>query len=162
MDELEYIETYLQLQKYRYNELLEVDIQVPDEYLDYMVPKLILQPLVENVIKYAFVNKQGNGLIGISVRVKEESRMEITVYDNGIGMKEEILQEMYDKLNRQISQDEFESIGLQNVHTRIRLLFGEEYGLQIRSISGTGTAVKIALPVLEEKDVQEECINYLL
>lgn len=155
-DELEYIAAYLKLQRYRYAEKLEVDIQVPEEYLDYIVPKLILQPLVENVIKHAFTGRDEEGLIGINVRVKNDSRLEITVFDNGVGMDQDDLQEMYTKLNQVESQDEFKSIGLQNVQTRIRLLFGEEYGLQIRSIRGKGTAVKVALPVLTEKDVRDD------
>lgn len=151
--ELEYIETYLKLQKYRYDDQMEVEIKVEDECLDDYVPKLILQPLVENVIKHAFVERTGKGIIGITVKEKENIRLEITVFDNGIGIKEEKLREMNEQLKQQIDQDDFNSIGLQNVQARIRLLYGEPYGLQINSIDGMGTAVKVILPVLKEKDV---------
>lgn len=151
--ELEYIETYLKLQKYRYDDQMEVDIHVEDACLDDIVPKLILQPLIENVIKHAFVERTGKGIIGITVKEKQNTRLEITVFDNGIGIKEEKLHEMNEQLNQQINQDDFNSIGLQNVQARIRLLYGDSYGLKINSIDGMGTAVKLTLPVLKEKDV---------
>lgn len=151
--ELEYIETYLKLQKYRYDGQMEVDIHVEDACLDDIVPKLILQPLIENVIKHAFVERTGKGIIGITVKEKQNTRLEITVFDNGIGIKEEKLHEMNEQLNQQINQDDFNSIGLQNVQARIRLLYGDSYGLKINSIDGMGTAVKLTLPVLKEKDV---------
>lgn len=151
--ELEYIETYLKLQKYRYDGQMEVDIHVEDACLDDIVPKLILQPLIENVIKHAFVERTGKGIIGITVKEKQNTRLEITVFDNGIGIKEEKLHEMNEQLNQQINQDDFNSIGLQNVQARIRLLYGGSYGLKINSIDGMGTAVKLTLPILKEKDV---------
>lgn len=151
--ELEYIETYLKLQKYRYDDQLEVEFKVEDECLDDFVPKLILQPLVENVIKHAFVKRTGKGIIGIRVKEKENIRLEITVFDNGIGIKEDKLYEMNEQLRQPTGQDEFNSIGLQNVQARIRLLYGDQYGVQVNSIDGMGTAVKVILPVLKEKGV---------
>ena len=159
-DELEYIDTYLRLQKYRYEERLEVNIQIPDEYLDDFIPKLILQPLVENVIKHAFADKEDNGFIGIVASEKEGKRLEITIFDNGKGIEKDTLQEICEKLNQQVLQDEFKSIGLQNVQARLKLLFGEEYGLMIKSTAGIGTAVKVTFPILTQKDVQDGCINY--
>ena len=159
-DELEYIDTYLRLQKYRYEERLEVNIQIPDEYLDDFIPKLILQPLVENVIKHAFADKEDKGFIGIVASEKEGKRLEITIFDNGKGIEKDTLQEICEKLNQQVLQDEFKSIGLQNVQARLKLLFGEEYGLVIKSTAGIGTAVKVAFPILTQKDVQDGCINY--
>ena len=159
-DELEYIDTYLKLQKYRYEERLDVDIRVPDECLDDVIPKLILQPLVENVIKHALADKEDTGLIGIVAKEKDGKRLEITIFDNGKGIEEHTLQDMYEKLNQQIAQDEFKSIGLQNVQARLKLLFGDEYGLMIKSIVGVGTAVKVIIPILTKKDVQDGCINY--
>ncbi|MBU9726209.1 sensor histidine kinase [Diplocloster modestus] len=155
-DELEYIDTYLKLQKYRYEDRLDVDIRVPEDYLDDMIPKLILQPLVENVIKHALSDKEGTGLIGIVAKEKEGKRLEITIFDNGKGIEDQVLREMYEKLNQQVAQDEFKSIGLQNVQARLKLLFGGEYGLMIRSIAGVGTAVKVIIPILTKKDVQED------
>lgn len=151
--ELEYIETYLRLEKYRYDDQLEVEIKVDDSCLDDIVPKLILQPLIENIIKHAFVQRTEKGIIGITVKEKEGVKLEITVFDNGIGINEEKLQEMNERLSRETGQDDFNSIGLQNVQARIKLLYGENYGLKINSIDGMGTAVKVTLPILKEKEV---------
>lgn len=146
--ELEYIRNYLQLQSYRYNRKLEVSIEVEENFLDELIPKLILQPLVENAVKHALDGVCRDKLIGIQVRKKEDI-LEITVYDNGIGISAEKLQEIKEELRVAENQDEFESIGLKNVNQRLRLMYGPEYGLQINSIAEYGTAVKIRIPVSE-------------
>lgn len=146
--ELEYIRNYLLLQSYRYNRKLEVSIDVEEDYLDEMIPKLILQPLIENAVKHALDGVCRDRLIGIQVRKKEEI-LEITVYDNGIGISTEKLQEIKEELQTAQNQDEFESIGLKNVNQRLRLMYGPEYGLSINSIAEYGTAVKIRIPVSE-------------
>ena len=87
------------------------------------------------------------------MKEKEGVKLEITVFDNGIGINEEKLQEMNERLSRETGQDDFNSIGLQNVQARIKLLYGENYGLKINSIDGMGTAVKVTLPILKEKEV---------
>ena len=115
---------------------------------------------MENVIKHALADKEDTGLIGIVAKEKDGKRLEITIFDNGKGIEEHTLQDMYEKLNQQIAQDEFKSIGLQNVQARLKLLFGDEYGLMIKSIVGVGTAVKVIIPILTKKDVQDGCINY--
>lgn len=151
--ELEYIRNYLQLQSYRYNRKLEVSIEVEEDFLDEMIPKLILQPLVENAVKHALDGVCRDKLIGIQVRRKEDI-LEITVYDNGVGISTEKLQEIKKELRISENQDEFESIGLKNVNQRLRLMYGSEYGLQINSIAEYGTAVKIRIPVSESGEEQ--------
>lgn len=116
--------------------------------------------MVENVIKHAFADKEDKGFIGIVASEKEGKRLEITIFDNGKGIEKDTLQEICEKLNQQVLQDEFKSIGLQNVQARLKLLFGEEYGLMIKSTAGIGTAVKVTFPILTQKDVQDGCINY--
>ncbi|MBC7961297.1 MAG: sensor histidine kinase [Vallitaleaceae bacterium] len=153
-DEIDYISTYLELQCYRFNELLDVDIQIPEELLDLGIPKLILQPIVENVMKHALVCGEKPGLVGIIGKHKQNN-LEITIYDNGKGMSENQLKQVRDKLDRDVSQDDFESIGIQNVHHRLRLLFGEPYGLQIESSEGRGTAVKVVIPALSKEEMSK-------
>ena len=77
---------------------MEVNIQIPDEYLDDFIPKLILQPLVENVIKHAFADKEDKGFIGIVASEKEGKRLEITIFDNGKGIEKDTLQEICEKI----------------------------------------------------------------
>ena len=82
-------------------------------YLDDFIPKLILQPLVEKCYKHAFADKEDKGFIGIVASEKEGKRLEITIFDNGKGIEKDTLQEICEKLNQQVLQDEFKSIGLQ-------------------------------------------------
>lgn len=153
-EELEYIRNYLVLQSYRYNKQLEINIDVGEEYLDYIVPKLILQPIIENVIKHALDAVDRKKLVGIYAR-KKENNLELTVYDNGKGIPENKLQEICEELQQMAKQDEFESIGIRNVNQRLKLMFGLEYGLQIRSIEGYGTAVKINIPILTKEEMNQ-------
>jgi len=156
-EELDYIRTYLKLQSYRYREELDIDINISDEYLDYAIPKLILQPVVENIIKHAFIDQERPGIVSITARVKVEENqkksLDITICDNGIGMTEETLIRVKNKLNENDAQDEFDSIGIQNVHHRLRLLFGDKYGLSIQSIQEFGTAVKISIPAMTVEEM---------
>ena len=125
-EELDYVRNYLVLQSYRYNHQLEFSMNVREEYLDYAVPKLILQPLVENVIKYGLNNTGDKMIVGIYARKKEQD-LELTVYDNGRGIPGE--------------------------KQRLRLMFGDRYGLQIKSIENYGTAVKIRIPAMTKGEM---------
>jgi len=151
-EELEYVRTYLELQSYRFKEKLDIDIQITEEYLDYGVPKLILQPLVENVIKHAFVLTNQKGIVGITAKLKDKN-LEITIFDNGQGMSIEHLMNIRKKLESTTTQDEFDSIGIQNVHQRLQLLFGQEYGIRIESILNYGTAVKVTAPAMSKEEM---------
>lgn len=153
-EELAYIQNYLELQSYRYNQQLETSINVNEEYLDYAVPKLILQPIVENVVKYALDGRDGKKLVGIYAR-KKGGDLELTVYDNGAGISREKLSRICEKLYQDKQQDEFDSIGMQNVNQRLRLMFGPEYVLQIKSIENYGTAVKIRVPAMSKKEMSQ-------
>ncbi len=153
-EELEYIRNYLVLQSYRYNQQLEIHIDVDENYLDYVVPKLILQPIVENVIKHALDAVDRKKLVGISAKKKDDN-LELTVYDNGQGIPKGKLQAICEELQTATKQDEFESIGIYNVNQRLKLMFGPEYGLQIKSIEDYGTAVKIIVPILTDKEMDQ-------
>lgn len=145
-EELQYIRNYLRLQSYRYNKKLEVNVEAEEDLLDEKIPKLILQPLVENAVKHALDEVKRDKLLGIQVRKKEDV-LEITVYDNGVGIEEEKLQKIREELQTAKGQDEFESIGLKNVDQRLKLMYGKEYNLEIKSIREYGTAVKIRIPL---------------
>ena len=113
------------------------------------VPKLILQPLVENAYVHGIKPKQGSGSIMIEAHRKEDN-LEITVMDNGVGMD----QDSIDKILRLLEGDapgiknqyNWQSIGLKNVHDRIRYLYGENHGIQITSTIGVGTMISVTLP----------------
>ncbi len=160
-DELAYINTYLKLQSYRYDEVLDVDLKVEESELECGIPKLTLQPVVENIIRHGFEGIDRRGLVGITVKRNGE-KLEITVYDNGLGMEEETLNTLRKKLEEKpFARDAGErgrrtggGIGILNVHERLRLLFGKDYGITISSIISMGTAVKIVIPALTPEEME--------
>lgn len=166
-DELTNVNNYYIIQRYRFGERLnlrvEYDTENEMEILSYRMPKLILQPVVENAIYHGIERKIGAG----SLRIKIETtpvRLIITISDDGIGMTEERLREINGKLSR-MSLDyikpESEShggIAAVNVNNRIKLLFGEEYGVCMYSTYNVGTDVEITLPLIR-KDGKERNEN---
>lgn len=113
------------------------------------VPKLILQPLVENAYVHGIKPKQGSGSIMIEAHRKEDN-LEITVMDNGVGMDQDSIEKILKLLEGDApgikNQYNWQSIGLKNVHDRIRYLYGENHGIQITSTVGVGTMISVTLP----------------
>ncbi len=114
-----------------------------------MVPKLILQPIIENAYVHGLKPKKGNGSIMVEVTTYEEM-LELTVMDNGVGMNEEEMSEIQTLLEGEEpgikNEYNWQSIGLKNVHDRIRFLYGEQYGIKISSTKSVGTIVRILMP----------------
>ncbi|SKA98091.1 two-component system, sensor histidine kinase YesM [Caloramator quimbayensis] len=155
-DELESIENYFIIQRYRFGERLnlniEYDYEEKEEILKYRLPKLTLEPIVENSIFHGIERKMGDGNISIRIETTPK-RLIITVSDDGMGINESRLMELNEKLKIQsfeyIKPDDDEKkigIALINVNNRIKLLFGEEYGINIYSKENVGTDVEITLP----------------
>jgi two-component system, sensor histidine kinase YesM len=150
-DELEHIERYLQLMKMRLGDRLIWDITAPPEYLDVKIPKLIIQPLVENAILHGIENKRKQGSVLIAVeKADNSSNIRITVSDNGAGIDRQKLVE----LNKAITHDSVSSfkglgIALQNVSKRIKLYYAEHNltDLHLNSELGQGTKVTFEIPV---------------
>lgn len=144
-EELLHVKSYLDIQQVRYQDILEYEIDVPAE-LDYcMIPKITLQPLVENALYHGIKNKRGKGKITITGK-SEDSFFVLKVSDNGIGMTAERLQEIKDSLlNKNVETSGI--YGLYNVNERIILKFGEGYGIEVESIYGEGTCIEVKLPL---------------
>ncbi|KLE15497.1 histidine kinase [Clostridium sp. C8] len=141
-DDIEYINNYLEILKYRFGNKLQFNIEIEEEALECVVPKLILQPIIENSIKYGFEKK---AMLNIKITSEiEESKISILIRDNGIGISKEKMNYLNNILNKK--NNDTDSIGLYNVHKRIKLIYGEEYGINIQSNEGEGTLVKIILP----------------
>ena len=149
-EELKYIESYLCIQKNRLEDRLTVQIEIDEEAKLCFVPKLILQPIVENAILHGIEKKKEMGRIQIHAIVREGT-LEIRVTDDGIGMQPDRLM----RFRESIMSDEISGkhIGMRNVHRRIQLHFGEAYGLKIDSEWQKGTTVTILLPVQKMKIV---------
>lgn len=149
-EETRHIASYLQIQKVRYQDILEYSIQLPKELDTIEIPKITLQPLVENALYHGIKNKRGKGKIRV-FGYEEGEKGILVVEDNGIGMTEERLAQVQRGLTFKTGEEK-DFYGLYNVNERIRLKFGEEYGLKIESIYRQGTRVEVHLPV--KKSVQ--------
>lgn len=142
-DELAHVASYLTIQQTRYQEKLRYELAVEDECLDVQVPKLILQPIVENAIYHGLKLKEGNGCITIrGCMIQEELVMEVE--DTGIGMLPERLAEIQQSLLE--GGEDSDGYGLRNIHERLRLCYGESYGLQIASEYLFGTTISFQIP----------------
>lgn len=135
------VTSYLEIQQIRYSDILRYEIHIPDELLDCMVPKLILQPLVENALYHGIKNRRGMGTIIVTGEADGNDLL-LKVNDNGAGMDEEQVR----ILQAGIYEDRHTGLGLVNVHKRIRLYCGEPYGLFFESQMGKGSTVSIRLP----------------
>ncbi|MDO5423212.1 MAG: histidine kinase [Eubacteriales bacterium] len=144
-EELELLECYVYIQKMRFLNF-EVEIEIPEELLDLKVNKLVLQPFVENCIQHAFKESEEMGVIRISAQIADGA-LEIRIADNGSGFDTQKLEKTGDGIRRE------DHIGIPNVSERIRLNYGEAYGIRIESQTGKGTTVYVRLPLLfaEEK-----------
>lgn len=146
-DELKHAKSYMNIQKYRYKDSFTVTYDVPEEYENYCTVKLVIQPILENAIYYGMegmVDDDG----GIVVKAeKKDNDLYISVTDNGMGMDQETLDSLLTDENRVHKHGS--GVGLLNVHNRIRLMFGEQYGLIIESEPDEGTCVTIHIPAIE-------------
>lgn len=141
--ETELVEAYLKIQRYRFDERIQYRIQMNEEVENCRILPLILQPLVENSIIHGLETKEGTGCILIQIEERAE-QLFITVEDDGVGMDEARLALLQKELGRRSL--ERSHVGVCNVHERIRLRYGEEYGLSIQSVKGNMTRVVLHLP----------------
>ncbi len=152
--ELYILNRYIMVQKIQYSDQFSIRINCAEGNLGYLVPKLLLQPLVENSIFHGFSAGKGfaNALIEVTVRASEE-HLYIDISDNGMGFDASAL-----PLNDASGYPAQSSahIGVQNVHNRVRLLFGNQYGLSIRSKIGVGTCITVDIPKQESTKSSQE------
>ncbi len=141
--DIEYVKDYLLLQKMRYNRRLTYNIDIPDELMDCKVPKLVIQPIVENALKHGMKNVDSIH-VTITAFIYNDC-LKLIVQDNGAGIEAEILDRLIEDLEKEdVSK---EHIGMYNSHRVVRLLYGSPYGLKIESTYGKGTLVTIILPI---------------
>ena len=150
--ELEHIKNYLTIQKIRYADILNYEIDADESLMEYKIIKLVLQPLVENAIYHGIKNKRGRGLLKVRIHYSDDSHSAIcfTVEDNGAGFTEERLGQVRNEL-RTGSQDseKLSSVyGLYNVNKKLKLYYGEQtQGIVIESESGKGSRISFTIPI---------------
>jgi two-component system sensor histidine kinase YesM len=149
-DELEHVKLYTDIQNRRFENKIILDIQVEDRILGYNVPKIILQPIVENSILHGILEKDDKaGRITITGALQQDTII-LKVSDDGVGMDEEAINDI---LNAKT--DEIYGYGVWNINNRLRLYYGEEAGLLIRSEIGKGTEAEIRIPAVADESSQE-------
>ena len=162
-EELQNCETYFHIQRYRFGDRLalriDCDAEDRDELYRCRLPKLTMQPILENSIIHGTELKIGVGHLDIYLQ-RTGKRLLIRISDDGVGMDEQTLERLNGRLgkgglNAQVDGTGHSGVALVNVDNRIRLLFGEEYGLHVFSMPGMGTTVEITLPIItSDRDVR--------
>lgn len=152
-EELKYAEFYLYLQKMRFEDKISYEINIVDESLaDCIIPKFVIEPIVENAVIHGLEDLDGPGHIVITVKA-EENCLVTEVEDNGVGFDvEKYKQSMKDSAAREDTGHAREKIGLNNVDLRIRHIYGKQYGVKIRSEINKGTIIRIIIPLEEDEN----------
>ncbi len=145
-EEEAHIRSYLIIQQFRYQDIMEYEIDIEPSLYTNLILKLTLQPLVENALYHGIKNKRGGGKVWVK-GYKVENIIVFKVTDNGIGMDEEELKALEDHVKERKGK-KGGSFGLRNVNERIQITYGDEYGLSFESKKACGTTVTVTLPAL--------------
>ena len=160
-EEMKNVENFFLIQQYRFNNKFQLIFkydQSDEDVLDYLLPKLTMQPIVENSISHGLETKVGKGSITIRI-VETEKRLIISIIDDGIGMDNATVEDLNYRLNNSMKEEPLSKnknhtgIALINVNERIKLSFGKEYGITIESTQAFGTDVEILLPLIKEEPI---------
>ncbi len=154
-EELNHVRDYVSIQQIRFDNRFRLDVNMTEEFKQYKVLKLILQPLVENALYHGLNYCTTGDLITIT-GTEDDHNLYLEVLDNGIGMDEDQLKDLQATLNQEASFTELgqrtkQSIGLKNIHSRIELYYGRGYGLTVTSKKGEWTKIQIKLPKLQQE-----------
>ena len=146
-EELEYIRHYISLINLRYDSHIDLSINISDSLLEFEIIKLLIQPLVENSVIHGIIPRGDNGSITISI-YKEGKVLYIEVADDGIGIPVDRLEELNSSIlmSGDMPDTNRSSIGLANVNERIKVFYGNEYGVTIESVYGHCTKAVLRLP----------------
>ena len=145
-EEMDFISRYLQVMLYRYGDRLRYSIDLEEGSRGASIPRMTLQPIVENSIKYGFGEDRDCLEIRISTRI-QKGVLSVIIADDGVGIRPELLEEL--KANLDQGQNQTDHIGIYNVHKRIRLVYGSRYGVGIDSKIEEGTVVTLRVPCEE-------------
>jgi two-component system sensor histidine kinase YesM len=143
-EELDHVTSYVKVQQFRYKDKFDFFIELDPKYMPCFLPKFILQPIVENAIYHGIKLKKESGTIMVSGGPCEEGLL-FQITDDGLGMSSDRLESITQSLNNGSSGEIY---GLKNVHERLRMRFGENYGLEIKSEIGKYTTVNVKVPLI--------------
>lgn len=151
-EEVKSLKDYIAIQNYRYQDKMVAEIEIDESLMSLYIPRLLIQPILENAIVHGIEEKLDKGHILVAAR-REDEDLYIQIMDDGVGMTEEtmshILREDYS-----MKKSGHTSIGVVNVNRRIQMIYGKDYGLLVQSVLGAGTKITIHIPAREEE--QEE------
>ncbi|WP_440962320.1 cache domain-containing sensor histidine kinase [Paenibacillus nitricinens] len=149
--ELETVSCYLVIQKFRYDDRLTYELHVDPRANPLQIPPLIIQPLVENCVIHGLENRIDGGMIRVEIRL-EDHYLKVQVSDNGAGISKARIQEIIKMLDH---NDDYEtnSIGIRNIHLRLQLTYGPQFGLTLTSQIGFGTQISFAIPLRSDSYV---------
>ncbi|MCQ2573238.1 MAG: histidine kinase [Treponema sp.] len=145
--EIEYIRSYVYILNIRNDYTISLEVDIPEEYMDIEIPKMTLQPLIENAFVHAIEKTENDALLKVFAEVSED-RIVLSVQDFGEGMSEDQLKRIKDYLaDSTYERDSKGSIGLKNIQQRLTVFYGEEYKVQINSKLGEGTTISVPVPL---------------
>lgn len=145
--EIEYCRSYLTIQKMRYKDKLEFDIDIAPEIKNVKIIKLVLQPIIENAIYHGLKYKESMGFLQVKGYKKCENAV-IEIIDNGVGIDADVLNHIFEKHKVNYHSN---GVGVYNVQKRLQLYYGSDYGISYTSVKGAGTVAAITIPVEQEE-----------
>lgn len=159
-EEVEQIQSYVKVLKIRFEDRFEVFYDIDEECMDCVMVKFTLQPLVENAISHGLSEVWKDGMLRVRVK-READIISILIYDNGTGIEQKQLEEMRVRLAETTERpleyiNQYKSLGILNVHLRLRMYYGEKYSIEIFSKSGKGTCFSIKIPFLTAQTGQAD------
>ena len=151
-EEFTYIDNYILILKKRFEDRITLEKNIQSEVMDIKIPRLLIQPLIENAVYHGLERSRNKGVIKLNAQISGDEVL-IEVVDNGLGIEKDELEMINDKLSmdnetyfRSMESNGKKSIGIDNVNRRIKLLYGEEYTLRLESVPGEYTKVIVHIP----------------
>ena len=144
--EMEVVDNYLFIQKYRFGDKIEIRHNIPDEVLNFYIPSFIIQPVIENSIVHGLEEQIEKGILWINIQLCDGKYLQFNLTDNGKGMDEDQLKQVIQNYS---DKNKKSSIGLSNVYRRLNLLYGEACEFNVTSVAGEGTEVTFRIPVMQ-------------
>ena len=148
-NEIKYTKEYVNILALRYGDLFDIEWDIDESILSYTIIKICLQPIIENAVYHGIKQKNDKGLIKIK-GLCDDNNIILIVSDDGVGIEKDALDELNKTLSETSFTNEKSHIGLSNVNQRIKIIFGDSYGIHVESTVGVGTDVYVTIPKKEQ------------